>query len=338
VTEVAAIDATATPTPANTKVNAKTKTPPKPPAPKFEIVPSLRYVERATGHIYEMYLDNKIQGEVSNSTIPDIYQAIFSGSAKSVIYRYLGDDDQTIESYVATLGSANGEFLPENILDAALSPDKSKFFYLAKTGSGVTGTIKYFDQNKTNTVFNSSFSEWLSQWVTDQKIYLTTKASSTVPGNLYSLNVSSGVLSKIFGGVKGLTTLANNDGTVVLYNATTPTGPALGLLSVSNHTTNNINTYGLPEKCVWSANNVDIYCALPDNIAGSDYPDSWYKGKVSFDDRFVKINSSTGNVTTIADSSDATALDGTYLFLNRAEDTLFFINKKDSTLWSLSLN
>jgi hypothetical protein len=151
------------------------------------------------------------------------------------------------------------------------------------------------------------------------------------------LNVSNGTLTKIFGGVSGLTTLANHDGSMVLYSSSSSSGPKLGLLIVSNHTTTDLSTYGLPEKCVWSADNINIYCAVPNNINGGDYPDSWYKGQTSFDDHFVIINSNTSSVTNIADSSDGTPLDGTYLFLSRAENQLFFINKKDSTLWSLDL-
>ena len=65
------------------------KTIAKPATPKFETVPSLRYVEKSTGHIYQMYLDNKITGTVSNTTIPSIYESIFDNSAQSVIYRYV---------------------------------------------------------------------------------------------------------------------------------------------------------------------------------------------------------------------------------------------------------
>ena len=78
-------------------------------------------------------------------------------------------------------------------------------------------------------------------------------------------------------------------------------------------------------------------CAVPNNITGNQYPDSWYQGLVSFDDFFLKINTVTGDKTTIANSIDGTPVDGTYLFLDKAESLLFFTNKKDSTLWSLDI-
>ncbi len=321
-----------TPTKTTTKTKA-TKIEP----PKVEIVPAIRYVERVTGHINQMYLDTKTIGKVSNGTIPSIHEALFDGSASSVLYRYLSSDGKTINSFLATLGGAKGEFRPADILDVSISPDKTKFFYLTKTFSGVTGSIRSFKDTKKTQVFNSSLTEWLSQWATSQNVYLTTKASASVEGSLFSLNTTNGVMSKLFGGVKGLTTLSNKDGSLVLYSATVNGGPRLGVLDVKNHSVKGLELYSLPEKCVWGADNTFVYCAIPREIIGGQFPDSWYQGLVSFDDYFVKINPFTGEISTIADSNYQTPVDATHLFLNKTEDQLFFINKKDSTLWSLDL-
>ena len=315
-----------------------TKTSVKPAVPKFEIVPSIRYVERITGHINQMYLDTKVVGKVSNGTIPTIHEALFDSSASSVLYRYLGTDGNTINSFLATLGSTQGEFLPANILDVSISPDKTKFFYLTETQNGVVGTTRSFKDTKKTQVFISSLTEWLSQWVTNQNIYLTTKASYSVDGDLFSLNTSNSVLTKVFGGVKGLTTLANKDGSLVLYSSSIFGGPRLGVFDVKKHTTKEFNLYSLPEKCVWSPDAINVYCAIPSDTSGGEYPDSWYQGRVSFNDHFVKINTVANEINTLADSTYGTPVDATHMFLNKAEDQLFFINKKDSTLWSLSLN
>jgi hypothetical protein len=321
---------------AGTKSAVKTITT-KPVQPKFEIVPSIRYVERVTGHIYEMYLDTKAINQISNSTIPSIYEAIFSGNAQTVIYRYLGADNKTISSYMATLGNAKGEFLPYNITDIGLSPDKSKFFYLIKNQNGTIGIIRSFTETKTSQVFNSPFTEWLPQWVTNQKVFLTTKASWSVNGDLFNLNTANGSMTKIFGGIAGLTTLANNDGTMVLYSVSLTNGPNLKIFDIKKHISNDINTNSLPEKCVWSNDNINIYCGIPKNITGYEYPDSWYQGLTSFDDYFVKINTATLQVEKISDGNDIAPADATHLFLDKGENNLFFINKKDSILWSFDL-
>jgi hypothetical protein len=305
-------------------------------APTSELAPSIRYIERSTGHIYQMYLDTKKSGTISNSTIPGVYEAIFNNRATSTIYRYVSTDEKTITSFLASLGG-DSSFLPVDITAISLSPDKTQFFSIIKNANGVTGTIKSFDETKTNQVFTSAFSEWLPQWVTDKNIYLTTKPSYLVSGSVYILNITNGTLSKIFGGIDGLTTLADNDGNFILYNASLNIGPKLNVFDVKNHTSVDLDIYGLPEKCIWSPDNINVYCAIPNTIVGTEYPDYWYQGLVSFTDYFVKINTKTKEVATLANSQNETPIDATNLFLNKGEDKLFFTNKKDSTLWSLDL-
>ncbi len=318
-------------------VNGKKAATKKALVPKVEVVPALRYVERATGHIYEMYLDNKTEGEISNSTIPGVHDATWDGKAQTVIYRYLADDNKTITSYMASLGKQKGEFLPNNIEDLSISPDKTKFFYLIKTVNGIVGSTRSFSDAKVSQLFNSSYSEWLSQWASTGKIFLTTKPSAQTQGSLFVLNSANDVVTKVFGGVDGLTTLANGDGSLVLYNSSDGISSTLELFNISSHTNQSLNIYSLPEKCIWSSDNINIYCAVPNSMTNGGYPDIWYQGLVSFDDHFIKINTKDGVINQVADSLDETAVDATNLFLNKDESSLFFINKKDSTLWSLDL-
>lgn len=301
-----------------------------------EVAPSIRYVEKKNGHIYKMFLDTNSKEKISNSTIPGIHEAFFSKNGESVIYRYLSND-KVISSFMATLGAPKGEFLPQNITNLSLSSDKDKFFYLTKNENGSTGTIGIFNAVKKDNVFVSPFTEWLSQWGGSKDIYLTTKPSYTVNGSIFILNTSNKTILKLFGGVPGLTTLVSQNGKLILYSASTPKGPELGIFDIENHSTKNINLFGLPEKCVWSIDGVNVYCALPNLITGNQYPDVWYQGLVSFDDYFVKINAQTGDKVMIANSSGETPVDGTYLFLDKTENNLFFTNKKDYTLWGLKL-
>ena len=90
----------------------------------------------------------------------------------------------------------------------------------------------------------------------------------------------------------------------------------------------------MPEKCIWGLGSLYIYCGIPSSI-GNTEPDSWYQGLTSFNDNFIKINPQDGSNTTIGQPSEG--IDATHLFLDDKEQTLFFTNKKDSTLWSLAL-
>jgi len=301
-----------------------------------EEAPSVRFIEKKNGHLYKMFLDKKVNEKVSNSTIPSIYESLINNTGNTIIYRYLSDNN--ITSFIGTLGSSAGSFLQQNIFDISLSKDKTKYFYLTKNTEGASGVVGTFDGTKKDTVFKHPFTEWLSQWDKKGNIYLTTKPSYSVSGSMFILDPVRQTISKIFGGVSGLTTLISPDGQNVLYGASTSGGPLLGVFNIKDHSTKNLDTYGLPEKCIWSNDNINIYCGVPNTIEGNQYPDIWYQGLVSFNDFFVKINTTTGEKETLANSQDETPVDATYLFLDNTENNLFFTNKKDSTLWMIGLN
>lgn len=301
-----------------------------------EKVEAIRYTEKATGHIYQMYLDKKTSNKISNSTIPGSQETIFGNNSSSVIYRYLSVDNK-ITSYLATMGATSGMFLNTDILDITLSPDKTKFFYLVKNTKGVVGYIKSFIDGKNSQIFTSSFSEWTPQWIDSQTIFLTTKPSYLVNGSMFSLNINNGTLNKVFGGITGLTTLSNKTGGKILYSLSTEKGPLLGLFNNKTKEKSDLKIYGLPEKCVWSDDNIKIYCAIPNTIFGNEYPDVWYQGIVSFEDRFIEINSETGEMYTLINSQNETPVDAISMFLDKNENKLFFTNKKDYTLWQLDL-
>jgi hypothetical protein len=307
------------------------------PAVKFELIPSLRYVAKENGHIYSMDIATKNVQKISNTTIPGIEEVLFNKEATSLIYRYASLDRKTINSFLTTMGSTKSEFLPLDILGVATSPDKSKFFYFMKSNNGVVGYMRAFGSTQKTQVLSNPYTEWIPQWISESKIYLTTKASYSVPGILFSLDTKTKTLTKVLGGVRGLTTLSNSDGSRVLYGVSANDGPRLNIFNVKEHSTTSVDTYGLPEKCVWGKSGLYVYCAVPNTITGTQYPDSWYQGLVSFSDRFIKIDVASGNISDIINSEDITAVDATNLFLSENEEQLFFTNKKDSTLWGLNL-
>jgi hypothetical protein len=96
----------------------------------------------------------------------------------------------------------------------------------------------------------------------------------------------------------------------------------------------------LPEKCVWKKDNIYIYCAIPSVFPSGEYPDSWYQGISSFNDNIWMVDATTGKSTSVFVPGSLTIklLDMTNLTLSPAEDFLFFINKRDSSLWAFDLS
>lgn len=335
----------------------------KPEPPATEFVANLRYVARIDGHIYQTYLDKINERKISNNLIPKVEEAFFGDNGESVIMRYLKEPtplnpniNQTIATYAgalpkdilggdsASLGRLTGSFLPDNITDLSISPDSSNLFYLHNTRNGAIGTMATaLGKNKIQ-IFDSGFTEWLSEWVNEDMITITTKPSYNVGGFVYKIDPTRKNFTKIFGNINGLTTLTSKNGQVVLY---ADNNLNLGLHNIESGEKRNLSVRTLPEKCVWSQNNVYVYCAVPKFIEGFTYPDIWYQGEISFSDDIWKINTENGIATKLIDpllsenynigSQNIESIDGIKLQLDENEEYLFFVNKIDSYLWGLSL-
>ena len=314
-----------------------------------EFIPNLRYVEKATGNIYQTFADLIVEKKFSGTIIPKVYDAYFGNNGESVVMRYLKGDSKTIETFVGTLpkellgadpnliNETKGAFLPDNVKDISISPDGTKIFYLFKSGDNMIGTILNFLTNKKVQVFDSPFTEWLSQWGNNKTINLTTKPSANIPGYMYSTDDAGKNLNRVLGNINGLTTLSSPDGKLILYGNSNLT---LNIYHMDTRTSD--SAFGiktLPEKCVWGELSDVFYCSVPKFIDSGSYPDSWYQGEVSFNDNLWKIDAKNGNTTLLLDPSAFTTeqIDGIKLSLDENENYLFFVNKKDSSFWEYML-
>jgi hypothetical protein len=331
--------------------------------PLTEFAPAVRYVERATGNIYQTFVDKIKEQKFSSTIIPKVHEAYFGNRGESVIMRYLKENGRTIETFYSilpkdllvintqtqtttepvteTTKEIKGGFLPEDVKDISVSPDGSKIFYLFNSGSNVsesaTGTILNLSTNKKVQIFNSPFTEWLSLWPSNNIITLTTKPAANIEGYMYSMDAVGKNLKKVLSGINGLTTLTSPNGKLVLWS---DDRLALNIFYMDKRNSDLLGLRTLPEKCVWSKSSESLYCAVPKSVGTNLYPDSWYQGEVSFNDQLWKIDMKTGNTTLLLDPvavTGAEEIDGIKLALDEGENYLFFVNKKDSFLWKLDL-
>ena len=322
----------------------------KPTAPATEFMPSLRYVARANGNIYQTFVDKIEERRFSGTVIPKVYEAFFGSKGDFVIMRYLKEDGRTIQTFVGNLpkeylgadttidNEISGVFLPENIQDMSMSPDASGLFYLFTSGDSMIGTTLTLLNDKKVQIFDSVFTEWLSSWPNAKTITLTTKPSFGIPGYIYMLDGTNGKgFKKVFGGINGLTTLTSPDGKLVLYGNDSL---SLSVYHMDTKVSDLLGIKTLPEKCVWGKISDTVYCSMPQTIPSGFYPDTWYQGEVSFSDQLWKIDIKTGNATMLIDPVTVNGggeIDGTKLALDESENYLFFVNKKDSFLWEFNL-
>ncbi len=302
----------------------------------------LRYVERETGHMYDLVLDTNAKVRLSNTTIPRVQEALWGANGGLVVLRYLSDDKETIETYAATIATTSdtsttlsGTFLPQNIDTITVSPFSPQVFYLLATKPGVAGRLYNAATGETRAVFSSPVSEWLAAWGTPTSVVLSTKPSYLSLGFAYVLNLGTGGTSRLLENTLALTTLPNSAGDILVGSLQSNT-MTISRYDAGAKTLNRLAGGTLPEKCVW-ADAVSAVCALPETTSGS-FPDVWYEGSVSFTDSVWKIDTQKNLTDFLFDASVTNEpFDAIYLSLNNTATLLSFINKKDGSLWIASL-
>lgn len=315
-----------------------------------------RYVERATGHIYEMTATSTIPNRISNTTIPSIYEAFFLDSKNQVAFRYL-EKNNSIETYIATVRATStpdtaenktyleGSFMLKDITSFSVSPN-GKNILTTLQNTTATNNVKFLAQigatnniTKQTSIFTSPVDIWIGDWFANDIISMITKPSYTAQGVLYFVNVRTGVQEKKLGPIYGLMAKASPNGRKIIYSRYTGTGIATNIVNTADNISKRVPVTTLADKCVWSKDNIHVYCAVPANGLTGQYPDVWYMGLVSLNDSLIKINTELETTSTIMTFGSETPepLDMVNLQLSPKEDFLVFTNKRDLSLWSLDI-
>lgn len=295
---------------------------------------TIRYVEKSTGHIYEINPDGQNRQRLSNTTILKTFESFWSYRANKLIIRYL--ESSLVRNLSASIGTTTqGIFLPQSTAAVAISPNEDKIFYLVLTEETAMGLTANFENKNQKNIFNSPFGEFNVSWPKNDIITLLTKPSTFSEGFFYSLNSQTGKFGKIIGGIKGLTAFLSPDGARVIYSESNNNSLNTKIFNIKDKTSSDFELRTMPEKCAWSKSNKDIvYCAVPDNFPQGDYPDDWYQGLISFKDSIWQKNFSTGETKVLINETNADVFNP---FLTKDENYLIFTNKTDNTLWSLKL-
>lgn len=234
----------------------------------------------------------------------------------------------------------SGFFLPRDITAITINPDGNDFFYLEEDPTGVIGIIRNFKKNTKKTIFESPYYGWIVNWNNKENIELTTKASYKSDGFSYYLNPKTGDYHKSFKERKGLTTLTSPDNSNIFIHEISNNIVKNSIYNRKKHTFLDLYLQTFPEKCVWSKDSINLYCAVPNSLYyGGKYPDKWYKGLESFNDSLWRINGNTGEINLISniEIDFDKKLDISKIGIDDDKNYLYFIDKKTEFLWSYRL-
>lgn len=318
----------------------------------------VRYVLRENGFVFEVDPETAVSKQLTNTTIPRVYEASFGNEGNSVVLRYLKRDTlsriDVIKTYLANLelptdsadpvavGTLRGEYLPDNISALSISPDSKNLFYLLPISEGVSGTmVSLTNTQPPKEILRNAFSEWLPQLLNNGKVLLTTKASVKVPGYAYLYNPKDKSLERVVREKNGLTTQVNANGTYVLFSENIGNTPTVGIQKMGGFSSDEspIPLTTLPEKCAGAIIHDTLYCGSFQSTGNINLPDEWYQGLISLNDTFWSIDTLTQEINIIADPMESIQrnFDVTMPFIDNKETYFFFVDKNDSSLWSMRI-
>ncbi len=306
------------------------------------------YLDQGSGNVYQISFVGDQQKRLSLTTILDLRQTFWGGTINSP-QAIIGVDSPTGLNFStlslhpnsstteSSLQEFSGPTISNNYYTFTPSPDGKKVFALTRTNGGVTGVITDFNFSNPIKIIDLTFGDWQINWPNLGTITLTTKPSVLLPGSVYTLDLKTKAINRILGGINGLITTISPDTKWLIYSGLNNGRLETSLFSLNTKSSTLLPFATLANKCVWTNKSDKFYCAVPVNPPAGQYPDDWFKGLISFNDDFWQIMTASTTAKIIADPGHLGAFDASHLFLDNQNETLFFINKKDSTVWSLDV-
>lgn len=299
----------------------------------------LLFVDRVSGYVYSHNLENGETMQISNSTIPGVYDAFIFNKGKQILIRYLDADRTTIISIVATipvvkingtpLPLENITYLPKNISSVSVSASSEKISFLVPSSFG---SSFYTITTKGQTLTASSpFSEWSLTYGGEQ-LFATSKPSAYVEGQ--TVLIPSFTL--VVGGKTGLMSTPSSFGSLI-HSMWSSRGLA-SFLTIGGET-RVLSEKTISSKCADGKN--FFICGVPKTIPsslGEGLPDEWYQGGIMFSDSIVLVDAKTGDIYPLFDFDANQPTDITHPISSKDSSLFGFIRKQDGSLWLLRIN
>lgn len=313
---------------------------------------AIRFQERATGHIYDVFDFIESPLKVSNITIQKVYATTFANNRNDFLMMSPSQNNEQVRTTfgriipakpeTATASSTEQSIEQKNVSsvinDLAYLPFINKIAYSVKKELG--SEIYTADLQRANEVLLTTlpFNEFTIDPLSSTEVMIQTKASATALGYTYTLNLTTGRLNKIIGDIAGLLTKISPDLKYYLYSQSDQSSPILRGYNTETDITFRIGLHTIPEKCLFSPKNSALaYCFGSTAYAPALYPDDWYKGRVFNRDNLYSIDFKTGSVESVYVFEDNLSFDAYNPQLTFNDESILFQNKYDLTLWSIDL-
>ncbi len=300
----------------------------------YEMTQSIRYVIKENGYVYDYLPKYDKSYLISDTPIPKVSYAHFSPDGNTILFQYLEENLITEKSILGTLGKQNVTLLPDNIISYAFSKS-GKFAYTQKTTTGAKIIIKNTDTGAENQIYTTPITEWNLQFLGEDQLLITTKASEYSNGFAYTIDINTKKVSKLWSNITALTTKTSLGGKFILSAKTLPSGPEISLYDVKKGTPYKLDKMGMVEKCSFSQDETILTCAVPAKFTANPYPDDWYLGIIKTNDTIVRYTTENKNYHVVGSLSNELNkdIDVWELSTNNSGNIVSFIDKSNMDLY-----
>lgn len=296
---------------------------------------SIYYVVREDGHVKKVNLEGRNEESVSNLTVLEVFEALWSPKKTKLVMRY--HDSGIVKTFLNELATATpSRVMPQTITSVTWSPDGIQLAYFSRQNE--TTNLVTADQNHRNpkTVYSTPIPDFNLQWASKSSILLVSKPSGLAPSLVQRFDVSTRRIQTLLANSFGIIALSLADGSGFIFSETSNRGLAQELkrYKFADGSIAGLGVTTLAEKCVSDTKATKLYCGVPQSAAGF-MPDDWYRGEISFNDSLIELDLKTSRIKKF--DLEGMSFDIVNLFPTSDNKYIFFQDKNTGGVWRLML-
>lgn len=292
----------------------------------------IRYVERGTGHVYQINTDGTGEERLSNKTVLRTTNAAFSPDAQYIAL--IQEELFFSEAVILSLTDSDVEiFLPFNAKNITFGETSDTIRFTISDNLGTRGYEDDLITNERTLLFSLPLKEVGMHWESDEEFYVYTKPSELLDGALY--RVIDGILQRTIRGGYGFTNLISPR--YIISGKIEADTPIMSAYHFDTKETVRLPLSLIPEKCTFDGiDEHTLWCATPLNLPNMNYPDDWYIGSFVFEDLLWEVNIITQEAQLVADFVDLSGRQIDVTNIKTEDSLLLFTNRIDETLWAFN--
>lgn len=303
---------------------------------------TIYFIEKDTGYIFRYDTETKTKEVAVDYDLPGVITASWPGRGTEVIVKSEGATGPVFRLFdVRSQEPIQLKDGLQYVVWDALS-DRIIYSYSDKDGNTTLNTAGSGGQDWKSIAKLPSSSVRLATVPQSPLVSYWYPPLNTRLTPLTTISLSNGEEKTIFAGKYGADYLWSPRGDRALMSwVPEKNGSRLALATINSNGGNytDLNFPTMVSKCVWSKDNVTVYCAHPGTFpSGTVLPEDYDRKHVYTTDAFWKINTQTGEQERIVELQNINQeYDAADLFLSGNESKLFFVNRRDDILYSIEL-